>query len=107
MNSRAYNKRVVLSLHLSTFRRADNSVLVFLSCHSNNAIWVVAQAPWYKKAVYWICGIENMDSSSHESQAVPSDADMSIEEDPFWSSIINTSAVLLMIGAAFMWGFYA
>ncbi|XP_067938623.1 sodium/glucose cotransporter 4-like [Watersipora subatra] len=66
-----------------------------------------ARLPWYKKAVYWICGVENMDASSHESQdAVPEEC-MNIEEDPFWSRVVNTCAILLMIAAAFNWGFYA
>lgn len=48
-----------------------------------------------------------MDSSSQESKApVPADQ-MSIEEDPFWSQVVNVSAVILMIAAAFTWGFYA
>lgn len=63
--------------------------------------------PWYKKAMLWICGIENMDADSSQSQVAPSEEDMNIEEDPFWASVTNTSAVMLMIGAAFLWGYFA
>ena len=48
-----------------------------------------------------------MDSSSQESNAPVPESEMSIEEDPFWSRVVNTTAVVLMIAAAFTWGFYA
>ncbi|KAF6035500.1 SLC5A9 [Bugula neritina] len=66
-----------------------------------------ASFPWYKKAIYWICGVENMTSSSHDSDKPVEEADMSIDEDPRWSRWTNFSAVVVMIAAAFVWGFYA
>ena len=48
-----------------------------------------------------------MDKSSNERAAPMPEESMSIEEDPFWSKIVNTAAVILMIAAAFMWGYYA
>ncbi|KAF6035499.1 SLC5A9 [Bugula neritina] len=66
-----------------------------------------ASFPWYKKAIYWICGVENMTSSSHDSDKPVEAADMSIEEDPRWSRWTKVGAVVIMLITVFVWGFYA
>ena len=78
--------------------------------HNNNFVVVSGQGiPCYKKALYWICGIENMSSNKEKARqrCQPIEMDMDIHEDPCKASIINIVAVVLMIGTAFMWGYYA
>jgi len=58
-------------------------------------------------AVYWICGIENMAIKEKQEAHPDVEMDTSIDEDPCWSQIMNSIAIVLMIATAFMWGFFA
>lgn len=66
--------------------------------------YTVEPMPWYKRAAYWVCGIENM---ANNQQHVMPEMKMDIEEDPCHASIVNTLAITLLLGTAFMVGYYA
>lgn len=69
-------------------------------------IAILGPVPWYKKAIYWICGIESLANKKSQVPITP-EQDKSIDEDPLHATIVNTIAIALMVGTAFMWGFYA
>lgn len=76
--------------------------------HKPVSIHITDKIPCYKKAIYWICGIENMSNSSKNRKGMePIEMDMSIAEDSTQSTAVNVMAIILMIGTAFMWGYYA
>ncbi|XP_032801798.1 sodium/glucose cotransporter 4 [Petromyzon marinus] len=58
----------------------------------------------WKRALFWMCGLTGSKSSSSSSSPPIL---TSIEEDWKWKHICNTSAMLLLVGNIFMWGYYA
>ncbi|KAF6019352.1 SLC5A9 [Bugula neritina] len=69
-------------------------------------VTVEDKSPCYKRALYWICGIERLRNSSSKQENISS-VNMSIDENPCHSTIVNILAMTLMIATAFVWGFYA
>ncbi|THD19989.1 Sodium/glucose cotransporter [Fasciola hepatica] len=61
--------------------------------------------PWYKRVVYWICGIET--SPTSENDTVIEELTLSIDEKPKWVLINEVAAVTLMVAVACLWGFFA
>lgn len=61
--------------------------------------------PMYKKALYWICGVESLYKADDTRQAP--EMDMSIDESSAWSKANNISAVMLLIVLGFVCGYYA
>ncbi|XP_074640673.1 sodium/glucose cotransporter 4-like isoform X2 [Tubulanus polymorphus] len=57
-----------------------------------------------KRAFFWICGIERMRDQS-EPQVLPDDH-TSIKEQPRWKTFTDINAIILMVLAIFMWGFF-
>lgn len=64
-----------------------------------------AKYPWYKRVVYWICGIET--SPTAENDTVIEELTLSIDEKPKWVLINEIAAVTLMVAVACLWGFFA
>lgn len=70
-------------------------------------VCVTDNLKWYKKAMYWICGVEGLTAQkSHKPQAVI-EMSMDIHENPCQSTLVNIAAMVLMVGTAFVWGYYA
>ncbi|CAD5113706.1 DgyrCDS2868 [Dimorphilus gyrociliatus] len=60
--------------------------------------------PWYKKAFFWICGIEKQEQSRETSII---DDKMTLKEDRLYKWICNINAVILLSVATFMFGFFS
>lgn len=60
---------------------------------------------WYKKAAYWVCGIENM--ANNKQPHVMPEMEMDINEEPCYATLVNTLAVTILLGTAFVVGYYA
>ncbi|KAL5015928.1 hypothetical protein ScPMuIL_005517 [Solemya velum] len=68
------------------------------------------EVPWYKKGIQWICGIEKMhgeDEMTEEQRIAFEKKQNSIHETTVWKRVLNINAVILMVFAVFLWGFYA
>ncbi|XP_013421875.1 sodium/glucose cotransporter 4 isoform X1 [Lingula anatina] len=67
--------------------------------------------PWYKTAFNWICGIEKMQGGvgdlTPEQRAAMDAKQISIVEVPLHRRICNANAIILMVVATFLWGFFA
>ena len=73
-------------------------------------LFIAENIPWYKKAIFWICGIEGLarkKSNSAQKESDIPEMKMDIDEDPCQSSLVNILAMMLMVGTAFVWGYYA
>jgi hypothetical protein len=100
------------------FKGKENDDIIPMS-HLNNDVVIennvenVVQTPTiYKRAFFWICGIESqMKKQSKEEE----EADkvnqaklmhISIEETPFWSKFNKINAVFQLCLCAFLWVFF-
>ena len=66
------------------------------------------QASFFKKAFFWICGIEKqMNSVDMNAEEIPADpADTSIDQNTFWAVICDINAIIAMALAAFCFAFF-
>lgn len=90
-----------MSLVLQEIKMYCTSILIFS---------VSDVAPWYKRAVYWVCGVEGLSNDSgkgENKQQVVTELDMNINENPCHSTLVNVAAMTLMVATAFVWGYYA
>lgn len=70
--------------------------------------------PLWRRAFYCVCGLSK-DLRDNQEQEAPKlspveEAQQAVgflKENPFWSSVTNFNAVLLLVVGAFVWGFYA
>ncbi|CAL8076725.1 unnamed protein product [Calicophoron daubneyi] len=62
--------------------------------------------PWYLRAAYWVCGIEQETAGSREEMNT-GELTLSIEEDAKWSLATQISAMFLVLMVSCMWGFFA
>ena len=65
--------------------------------------------PCWKKAGYWICGIEKQPEVPQLTPEQIKEIEAkqnSLYEVPFWRGVVNVNAVLLMLIAVFFWGFF-
>jgi hypothetical protein len=59
----------------------------------------------FKRGLYFLCGIEKQQKQDNV-EVVEEKVDVSIDEDPFWSSICDLNAILAMAAAGFAYGFF-
>ena len=65
---------------------------------------IEAPLPFYKKAFFYICGIETLrNQKKDEPEAAP---DVSIDTHPFWSKVINFVALFVAAVAGFFVAFF-
>ena len=75
----------------------------------NNELILFAEGvPIWKRMFHWICGIEGHENDQTEAQRQRGlqDHHQSLEEDPKIKTILDVNAVILLMIAAFLTGFF-
>jgi hypothetical protein len=65
--------------------------------------------PFYR-CLLWFCGMNSGRAGSPPPPTEATEAARRLEdisEDPRWTRVVNLNALLMMIVAVFLWGFYA
>ena len=65
---------------------------------------VPEKLPFYKKAFFFICGIETL--RNQKKDEVEPEPNVSIETDPFWSKVIDLVALFVAAVAGFFIAFF-
>ena len=69
------------------------------------------QLPFYRRAVNWVCGIDQQlqeqPEFSEEELAAMAAAQTNIDEKPYWRRFTLAQAIILMFVASFICGFFA
>jgi sodium/glucose cotransporter 9 len=60
----------------------------------------------FKKAFFFICGIESQIDKNETEEIEETNMDTSIDEDPFWSRVCDINAIIAMSLAGFSIAFF-
>lgn len=67
----------------------------------------VKEVGWFKRSLFWICGIENSLKTIEVEEAIEAgEVDTSIDQDPKWAMICNINAVLAIALSGFCVAFF-
>ncbi|MGH0174715.1 UNVERIFIED_CONTAM: hypothetical protein FKN15_068930 [Acipenser sinensis] len=61
------------------------------------------------RCISWFCGMgSSQDPEPSEEEVAEASKQLpDISEDPFWKNVVNTNAIIMMVVAVFLWGYYA
>ncbi|KAK1151917.1 sodium/glucose cotransporter 2 isoform X2 [Acipenser oxyrinchus oxyrinchus] len=61
------------------------------------------------RCIGWFCGMgSSQDPEPSEEEVAEASKQLpDISEDPFWKNVVNTNAIIMMVVAVFLWGYYA